>query len=48
MIIGDWCMNKSNIKSILTLNKKYLRLLIKNFLIIKLNEFITSIMDNKT
>ena len=48
MIIGDWSMNKSNIKSISTPNKKYLKLLSKNFPTIKLNEFRTSIIDNKT
>jgi hypothetical protein len=48
MIIGDWGMSKNNIKSISTPNKKYLKLLCKNFPTLKLNEFRTSIIDNKT
>jgi len=41
-------MNKKGIKSISTPNKKYKKLLSKNFLTLKLNKFRTSIIDNKT
>jgi hypothetical protein len=41
-------MNKKGIKTISTPNKKYEKLLSKNFLILKINEFRTSIVDNKT
>ena len=41
-------MNKKGIKSISTPNKKYEKLLSKNFITLKLNEFRTSIIDNKT
>lgn len=48
LIIGDWCMNKKGIKTISTPNKKYENLLSKNFITLKLNEFRTSIIENKT
>jgi len=48
LIIGDWSMNKSDIKSISTPNKKLERILNKNFLMLKINEFRTSIIDNKS
>ena len=41
-------MNKTGIKSISTPNKKYERLLEKNFLTIKIDEYNTSIIENKT
>ena len=48
LLLGDWSMNKKGIKSISTPNKKYEKLLSKNFITLKLNEFRTSIIDNKT
>ena len=48
LIMGDWCMNKKHIKSISTPNKKYEKLLNKNFMMLTLNEFRTSKIDNKT
>ncbi len=48
LIMGDWSMNKSNIKSISTPNKKYEKLLSKNFPMLKINEFRTSIIENKS
>ncbi len=48
LILGDWSMNKSNIKTISTPNKKYEKILNKNFKVFKLNEFRTSIIENKT
>ena len=41
-------MKKEGIKSISTPNKKYEKLLNKNFMILKIDEFRTSIIDNKT
>ena len=46
--MGDWSMNKSNIKSISTPNKKYKKLLSKKCSMLKINEFRTSIIENKT
>ena len=48
LLLGDLSMNKKGIKSISTPNKKYEKLLSKNFITLKLNEFRTSIIDNKT
>lgn len=48
LIMGDWSMNKKGIKSISTPNKKYETLLNKNFTMIKINEFRTSIIENKS
>ena len=48
LLLGDWSMNKKGIKSISTPNKKYEKILSKNFITLKLNEFRTSIIDNKT
>ena len=48
LILGDWSMNKSGIKSISTPNKKNEKLLKKNFLTFELNEFRTSIIENKS
>jgi hypothetical protein len=48
LIIGDWSMNKKGVKSISTPNKKFERVLNKNFLMLKINEFRTSIIDNKS
>jgi hypothetical protein len=48
MIMGDWSMNKNGIKSISTPNKKYERLLNKNFPMLKINEFRTSKIHNET
>ena len=48
LIIGDWSMKKKGIKSISTPNKKYEKLLNKNFMMLKIDEFRTSIIDNKT
>ena len=42
LILGDWSMDKSGIKTISTPNKKYEKVLIKNFLTLKINEFRTS------
>ena len=41
-------MKKKGIKSISTPNKKYEKLLNKNFMMLKIDEFRTSIIDNKT
>ncbi len=41
-------MNKRNIKSISTPNKKYEKLLSKNCPMLKINEFRTSIIENKS
>jgi hypothetical protein len=48
LIMGDWSMNKKGIKSISTPNKKYEKLLNKNFLVLKIDEFRTSIIENKS
>ena len=40
-------MNKNKIKSISTPNKKYEKLLNKNFLIIKINKFRTSKIEHQ-
>lgn len=48
LIMGDWSMDKSKIKSISTPNKKYETILKKNFPILKINEFRTSIIENKS
>ena len=48
LILGDWSMNKNVIKSISIPNKKYEKILNKHFLVLKLNEFRTSIIENKT
>ena len=49
LILGDWSMNKSIIKGISsTPNKKYTRLLEENFITLKINEFRTSILHNKS
>lgn len=48
LILGNWSMNKEGIKTISTPNKKYERILKKNFITLKINEFRTSIMHNKT
>ena len=48
LILGDWSMKKSGIKSISTPNKKSEKLLKKNFLTFELNEFRTSIVENKS
>ena len=41
-------MNKKGIKSISTPNKKFEKILEKNFITLKINEFRTSIIHNKT
>ena len=41
-------MNKKNIKSISTPNKKYEKILNKNFPMLKINEFRTSKIHNET
>jgi len=46
--LGNWSKNKIGIKIILTLNKKYEKILEKNFLTLKIDEFRTSIIHNKT
>jgi len=46
--MGDWSMEKENIRSISTPNKKYEKILNKNFMMLKLNEFRTSIIESKT
>ena len=48
LILGNWSMNKKGIKSISTPNKKFEKLLEKNFITLKINEFRTSIIHNKT
>jgi hypothetical protein len=48
LILGDWSMKKSGIKTISTPNKKTEKLLKNNFLTIEINEFRTSIVENKT
>jgi len=48
LILGDWSKNKKGIKSISTPNKKIEKLLEKNFITLKINEFRTSIIHNKT
>ena len=48
LILGDWSMNKKGIKSISTPNKKYQRLLRKHFIILRINEFRTSIIENES
>ena len=48
LILGDWSMNKNGINSISTPNKKNEKLLKKNFLTLELNEFRTSIVENKS
>ncbi len=48
LIMRDWSMNKRNINSISTPNKKYEKLLSKNFPTLKINEFRTSIIENKS
>ena len=47
LILGDWSMNKKGIKSESVPNKRYERILKKNFLVLKINEFRTSIIHNK-
>ncbi len=48
LILGDWSMDKSVIKGISpTPNKKYTRILEKNFITLKINEYRTSIIHNK-
>ena len=46
--MDDWSIKKEGIKSISTPNKKYEKLLNKNFMMLKIDEFRTSIIDNKT
>lgn len=46
LILGDWSMNKKGLKSISTPNKKYEKLLSKHFLVLGLNEFRTSVIEN--
>lgn len=48
LILGDWSMKKNGIKSISTPNKKYERLLKKHFLVLGLNEFRSSILENES
>lgn len=47
LILGDWSMNKKGIKSQSIPNKRYERILKKNFVVLKINEFRTSIIHNK-
>jgi len=47
LILGNWSMNKIGIKKISTPNKKYEKILEKNFITLKINEFRTSIIHNK-
>ena len=42
LILGNWSMNKKGIKSISTPNKKFKKVLEKNFITLKINEFRTS------
>ena len=48
LIIGDWSMKKEKIRSISTPNKKYEKILNKNFTMLKIDEFRTSIIESKT
>ena len=48
LLMGDWSMNKSAIKSISTPNKKYNTLLKKHFMTLGLNEFRTSIIESQS
>jgi hypothetical protein len=48
LILGNWSLNKKGIKSISIPNKKFEKLLEKNFITLKINEFRTSIIHNKT
>jgi len=48
LILGDWSMNKSFIKGISsTPNKKITRILENNFITLKINEYRTSIINNR-
>ena len=46
--MGDWSMKKDKIKSISTPNKKYEKILNKNFPMLKIDEFRTSIIENES
>jgi len=48
LILGNWSKNKIGIKIISTPNKKYEKILEKNFITLKIDEFRTSIIHNKT
>ena len=48
LIMGDWSMKKDKIKSISTPNKKYEKILNKNFPMLKIDEFRTSIIENES
>jgi hypothetical protein len=48
LILGNWSMNKSGIKMISTPNKKSEKVLQKNFITLKIHEFRTSVIHNKT
>jgi len=48
LILGNWSMNKKGIKSTAVPNKKYENILKRNFITLKINEFRTSIIHNKT
>lgn len=48
LILGNWSMNKKGIKSTSVPNKKYENILKRNFITLKINEFRTSIIHNKT
>jgi len=48
LILGNWGMNKIGIKKTSTPNKKYEKILKRNFITLKINEFRTSIIHNKT
>ena len=41
LILGNWSMNKKGIKSISVPNKKYEKVLNRNFITLKINEFRT-------
>ena len=48
LILGNWSMNKKGIKCTSIPNKKYEKVLKRNFITLKINEFRTSIIHNKT
>ena len=48
LILGNWSMNKKGIKCTSVPNKKYEKVLNRNFITLKINEFRTSIIHNKT
>jgi hypothetical protein len=48
LILGDWSYNKKGLKSISIPNKKYEKILSNHFLVLKINEYRTSIIENES